>query len=226
MEKSDDEKSNSVGSRLRAARLLLGLSQKQVAEKAGLSQVSIQHLESGRNENSRHLVNVAQAVGVRPEWLLTGVNPMVSGPIAVARPASPGLHVVIEPLTATFSSEDESEVTPGLPFSYEWLDRQGLDPANLRVVWAEDNSNFPTVSRGDSLLIDRTQVEPRNGQMYAILTPSDDVVVRRLIHDFHGGWSLVPDNRGNPRFPDFQLSDDALKTLNILGIVVWRGGMV
>ncbi|VVO22837.1 XRE family transcriptional regulator [Pseudomonas fluorescens] len=229
MNNDDQQKSETVGTRLRAARLLLGLSQSQVAERAGLSQVSIQHLESGRNENSRHLVSVAKAVGVRPEWLFTGANPMVEGPISVQRPpADP--YAVIDLLTATFSSRngpgDESEVSAGLAFKKSWLKREGLDASNLRVIYAPDDSNEPTMSAGDALLVDRSQLEPRNGKLFAVMTPGDDIIIKRLVSDLFGGWIVSSDNPDKGRYPELKLSGEALSSINILGQVLWRGGKI
>lgn len=223
----DQRKPETVGSRLKAARLLLGLSQSQVADRAGLSQVSIQHLESGRNENSRHLVNVAKAVGVRPEWLFTGANPMVEGPISIPRP-SPDPYVVVDLLTATFSSangpDSDNEVSRGLAFKKSWLKREGFAPENLRIIYAPDDSNEPTMSAGDALLIDRSQLEPRNGKLFAVMTPGDDIIIKRLVSDLFGGWIVSSDNPDKARYPELKLSGDALKSLNILGQVLWRGG--
>lgn len=227
MNEEDKSSSKTIGQRLRAARLLLGLSQAHVAEKAGLSQVSIQHLESGRNENSKHLVSLAKAVGVRPEWLLTGDHPMVSGPISISRPPT-DLYVVVDPLTSKFSDgngqDDTSEVSRGLAFKRTWLDREGLKTENLRIIYAPDRSNEPAVSENDALLVDRSQIEPRNGKMYGIITPEGDVIIKRLISDLAGGWVAASDHPDKSRYPDMKLSKESLEALNIVGLVVWRGG--
>jgi len=58
--------------RLKAARKALKLTQKELAEIAGTSQVTIQQLESGRNDTSKKLKELALALGVTMDWLAHG----------------------------------------------------------------------------------------------------------------------------------------------------------
>lgn len=58
--------------RLIAARLESGLTQGQVAERAGMSQAAYQKLESGNSSRSRFLSSIARTLGVTSDWLETG----------------------------------------------------------------------------------------------------------------------------------------------------------
>jgi transcriptional regulator with XRE-family HTH domain len=58
--------------RLRAARLALGMTQAQLARKAGLSVSTIRDLESGKNRATTRLLQIAKALRVNPAWLETG----------------------------------------------------------------------------------------------------------------------------------------------------------
>jgi len=49
-----------------------GLSQGEVARRAGISQGSIYKLVSGNAKSSKKIVEIAQALGVRAEWLMSG----------------------------------------------------------------------------------------------------------------------------------------------------------
>lgn len=64
-----------IGKRVRLARNTAGLSQQQLAEDAGVSQVTIQNLESGRNKSTRALLAIARRLNVNPDWLETGNGP-------------------------------------------------------------------------------------------------------------------------------------------------------
>ena len=46
--------------------------QQDLANKAGVSQGNIAHLESGRTKTARNLVRIAEALGVAPTWLAEG----------------------------------------------------------------------------------------------------------------------------------------------------------
>jgi len=61
--------------RVRARRIELGLSQVQLAKKAGLSQSTVAQIERGRNSRSAHILNLAEALKVHPRWLEGGDGP-------------------------------------------------------------------------------------------------------------------------------------------------------
>jgi transcriptional regulator with XRE-family HTH domain len=68
------------GERLRAARNYAGLSQQQLAEKAGCSQPNVTGLENSKTAvGSEYTVQFAKACGVRSEWLAMEQGDMVDG---------------------------------------------------------------------------------------------------------------------------------------------------
>ncbi len=73
---------SNIGKRLIEARTKLNWSQQDLAAKAGVSQGTIGHLESGRNKSSTALPRIAAALGVTVEWLAStgdkaGKNPSI-----------------------------------------------------------------------------------------------------------------------------------------------------
>ena len=73
---------SNIGKRLTEARTRLGWSQEDLADKAGVSQSTIGHLESGRNQSSTRLPKIAAALGVTVEWLTgTGKETAETGSI-------------------------------------------------------------------------------------------------------------------------------------------------
>ncbi len=61
-----------TGERIRFARKWAGLNQDEVATRLGLSRASVSNWELGLGIKRKNLVRFAQAVGVSPEWLITG----------------------------------------------------------------------------------------------------------------------------------------------------------
>lgn len=84
---------DSVGLRLRHARKLRKLNQEQLAKLAGVKQPSISEIETGETKEitGPNLLKICKALHVRPEWLLTGEDP-------------------IEPLPAEDLTNDEREL--------------------------------------------------------------------------------------------------------------------
>ncbi|MBA7877235.1 MULTISPECIES: XRE family transcriptional regulator [unclassified Citrobacter] len=62
--------------RLNAAMTAAGVSQGQLAEMVGISQPAIQKMTSGKTNGSRKMVELANALKVRPEWLSSGIGDM------------------------------------------------------------------------------------------------------------------------------------------------------
>lgn len=64
-----------VGQRVRKARLEAGLSQRKLGDMIGTTQQAIHDLETKGKGGSSHLVSIANALGVTAEWLWGGTGP-------------------------------------------------------------------------------------------------------------------------------------------------------
>jgi len=62
-------KKENIGIRVREQRAKLGLSQQSLASKVGVTQGLIGQIEAGINKGSKHIVAIAKALGVSPNWL-------------------------------------------------------------------------------------------------------------------------------------------------------------
>lgn len=61
-----------IKDRLKKKRIELDMTQAQLAEKAGVKQQTIQLIEAGETKRPRYLVELADALGCEPSWLLNG----------------------------------------------------------------------------------------------------------------------------------------------------------
>ena len=79
-----------VGTRLRWARERSGMSQTDVAMRAGLHVRTIYNIESGQKPRSRltTLFRLAEAVGVNPYWLMSGEGDVETGENSTPVPES------------------------------------------------------------------------------------------------------------------------------------------
>ncbi|PTT74140.1 XRE family transcriptional regulator, partial [Pseudomonas sp. HMWF007] len=60
--------------RLKRARKNAGLTQVELAERAGIKQASVSEIERGLTRTSGHLIKLAQICGVDPVWLADGTG--------------------------------------------------------------------------------------------------------------------------------------------------------
>lgn len=127
--------------------------------------------------------------------------------------------------TGNGAMNEHIEVKGGLAFKKEWLARMRLRPQFLRVLYASGISMLPTINDGDVLLLDESQLEPRNSSIFAILRPDGHLIVKRLIqHDITGAWVIRSDNPDKASFPDQPASAQEMSGLMIVGRIVWHGG--
>ena len=63
-----------LGDRMRKRRKEVGWTQTELAEKVGTSQAVIQKIENGKSLRPRILEQLAQALDVKPAWLMFGVE--------------------------------------------------------------------------------------------------------------------------------------------------------
>lgn len=69
-------RAEAMGARLFEARQAAGLSMRALAEKAGVTHMTINHIEKGHHFAATNIVEgLAQALGVSPCWLAYGIGP-------------------------------------------------------------------------------------------------------------------------------------------------------
>lgn len=116
------------------------------------------------------------------------------------------------------------EIRSTLAFKREWLAAKGLQPRNLRVIYADGESMWPTISHQDVLLVDSSQVEPVENGVFVIESGIDGTMVKRLVRAPLQQWILRSDNADKTAHPDrFYLHSESNEH-QIVARVIWRGG--
>lgn len=105
-------------------------------------------------------------------------------------------------------------------FRLEWLQKKGLRSKDLRCLYAHGDSMEPYIQDGDAILVDLSDIDIVDNQVYAIRY-GDDLRVKRLFKRFDRSIRVVSDN---PAHPEEIISGEDLHNIQILGKVVWRGG--
>ncbi|MBB1614499.1 cI repressor protein [Pseudomonas sp. UMC65] len=191
------------------------------------------------------MLALAKALSVRVEWLEYGRGSMREEP-KTEKPemlreesstyrafdlASDSSYTGVNQHTARAAAgegEENShvEIRGVLAFKSEWLRLNRLNPKNLDVIYANGSSMEPTINSGDVLLIDRSKIEPKDGQIFAMYSEAKGTIVKRLIQSDFDGWLIRSDNPDKTKYGDQSMSDDDINEVRIIGRVIWRGGML
>lgn len=112
------------------------------------------------------------------------------------------------------SDPDVKEV---LPFREGWVRRElGCNPANLVMVDAYGESMEPTISDGDTLLVDRSRRDLKQDGVY-VLRFGDELFVKRTQYQM-GRVLIISDNA---KYESYYFDESAGKCF---GRVVWKAG--
>ena len=192
-----------------------------LARKAGISPSGLSRYLAGGEPSRRVLVALADAAGVRVDWLAKGTGPMRDSDAA----RLPGSTLRLLP----FLTQHKAELTASVPpashdftaqaFCYKWLNDNGLDSTTLTVMQVRGDGMSPTLRRGDTVLIDMHAREIEDGRIY-VLRDSGNLLIRRLQIEAGNSIRALADN---PQHREF--ARDAAE-IDIVGRVVWRGSLL
>lgn len=101
-------------------------------------------------------------------------------------------------------------------FNRSWLERRGLQPDNLAVIAVRGDSMEPELYDKDLILLDQTQKEPRDGDMY-VVRHSNELFVKR-IQKVPGGQLALRST--NHFYESIRITPDESTDLEFIGKVV------
>ena len=231
----------SLSDRLKQRREELGYSQAKVAKIAGLSQPSYGDLENGKTQSSRKLVQIANALQVNPEWLATGEGEMMTHQQkvdALVESLPNGItHDDIEPwrkdnqvwvdfYDVTFccgvgAAQPEFEaLKKTLPFDESFFRYRKINPNNFKMIYATGDSMSPYINPHDAVGIDISDIQPKDGEVYALFLDGD-LMIKRVFREGGGVLRLASDNTN---YRDKIVNHDSGDSLIIIGRVAYRSG--
>ena len=153
----------------------------EFAEKVGVPYSTFRAYGTGsRAPSPEVLAAIFLHFGFFPSWLLTGEGPRRVGELPAAVKAEAFVTIARHHVSASagpgaVNSEDGS--VNGLCFSRKWLNKKGLNPANLLVIDVVGDSMLGRLSEGDSVLIDRSQNTPKSGVAF-VIRQGDELLVK------------------------------------------------
>lgn len=227
--------SETAGDRLRRAIKATG-TVRHVAEISGVAFGTLNAYLAGGEMKMSNAAALAEATGVRLEWLATGHGPM--------RPAGAGFEeegaafsvgqtreapsggVLIPRYEARASAGVGTPLDPGwvsekVLFSADFIrTRLRRKPENLALIECTGDSMEPTLHDGDELLVDTTANDIRSGAIY-ILRVAGALLAKRVQPRLDGTVMIISDNT---RYPPEVFHPSEESQLDIVGEVIWRSG--
>lgn len=237
--------------RLNLAMKERGFTQASLAEAVGMSQPSVWKLASGKSKSSRKAVQISNVLGVRPEWLTTGQEPMrdeanldVLLNTRNTRADMVPTHLKIG-VWEDINNQDMDEFVeiplinvhfsagPGtceiiedesftLIFRSYSLHKMGVSAINARLVRISGNSMYPSLNDGDIVGINMADTAIKDGKTYAIC--HDDMLRIKMLTTHPGKIIIRSVNRDE--YPDEIMDRQIfLESVKIIGKVFWSAHM-
>ncbi|EGT0039579.1 helix-turn-helix domain-containing protein [Cronobacter sakazakii] len=146
-----------LSQRLEIAMTAGGFSQASLAEAAGVSQPTVWKIVSGRTQSSAKIVDLAKALGVRPEWLAHGVGSMKSEQVETSNASS-----IVYEGTIALPLYDESEKQIGLTIVPDAINHEKSKAYKLNY-----ETGFPELPQGCTIVVDSEETPVNNDFVYA-----------------------------------------------------------
>ncbi|WP_448677676.1 LexA family protein [Delftia acidovorans] len=190
--------STDFAKRLKAARAHAGLTQEELAAKAGLKQSSIGDLES-KGHGSKRTATMAAACGVSALWLESGEGVMTPDEAAMLAQLPRGIRRY--PVLTSSQAVARSEAGEGLASLGTEV---SANEASVHAFFLQlaGNSMTPEFREGDRVLID-PDITPQPGDYVAAKYGKNETLFRKyrlLGHDESGEeiFELMPLNQDHP----------------------------
>lgn len=190
------------------------------------------------------ILDVAKAVGVSPDWLVTGSGSMQAGGFPLGDAAGslgPAIQTSLRPVVVVEGDDQVPESMiiiprytvkasagygePVLEIDREgqpnycrssWARRKGCKPEKLFSIVAIGDSMEPTIPNGASMIVHRQQ-EIVNGKVHVICR-GDECYVKRLFKQMDGSVLIRSDNQAI--YKDVLAKPDDPDLLHVVGLVV------
>lgn len=232
---------NLLQDRLKLALTEKGATQTALATACGVRSPSVNDWLTGKTKRltGMNLLRASEFLGVRQEWLAEGTGPMRyadgeltrlspaipahASPVSYKRPEDLGDgYVWVDQVDAKLSAGDgvvewivreERQVA----FRESWFKHKRLGQDHCKLLSVKGRSMEPMLEDGDVVLIDLSDNQAEDGEIYAC-THNGKLFIKQLVHGDDG----LEMRSLNPSFAPVKIKHD--DHFQVLGRKVWRGG--
>lgn len=205
---------NTLAERLRWARAQRGLTQGQLAKRAGVSQGTIGNAESGIRDKPRELLKIARALQASPDWLESGRGDWRAEEVNFEEVAIQRRVPLISWVVAGNWLEVQDPYEPG--DAQEWADAYDTRPGDhafaLRVTGDSMTNPIPgdrSFPDGTVIIVDPGRAASAGDFVIAKDVATQKATFKRLVSD-GGRWFLKP---LNPTYPTIEIDDPDIRVI-------------
>lgn len=191
---------------------------KQLAEALSISRSTVQNWKDRNVMPYKEVCDAALGMGVSLEWLLTGKGTKTESSSTARLLSVP--HYAIQASAGGGSLVEAEKIEQHLTLSREWLAREGISSNDLIGIYAQGDSMEPTITSGDSLLIDRDKNRVGSDGGIYVINYEGELFVKRVQKLLDGRIAVTSDNKNHM---SIEISKNDLERLKIIGRVVWFG---
>ena len=213
---------SAIGPAIRAIRKEKGISQNQLAKKAGISQSGLSSIENTtKNPSIQTIKLICEALDVSPEIFFYDNDSHLQGkPLPQADAPLDG-SACVYPVTARITAGSASPRFEEEPGAYEqiplsWL--RGHAPEEFFVLRVMGDSMYPRFIDGDRVLVLRTRAAG-SGAIGVVLYDAEAAVLRRVCYESDEDWMQLEPL--NPEYAPKRIAGEDRRQCRILG-EVWR----
>ncbi len=207
--------------------------QVELAKVLDIRQSSISDAKRRNSVPADWFMKLFEKFGLNPDWLKQGVGPMYlrteqgyepqEAPIAgmaedpthYGDPAAKSVILTVHGMSCEYKDGDIQPLLPqvgkiSLPLNFA--------TANVTVVRMDAPNMEPTIVRNAYMGIDTTATVPISGTVYALYSPHEGLIIKRLFLDSNSENYLLRSDA--PGYPESSLKAKSLSP-RIMGRVVW-----
>lgn len=214
-----------IHDRMKMARESLGMNIAQMAERLGMSFPGYRDNENGKRVPKSTVLETFVRMGISAKWLLTGEGEMhddqagsKASELEEEFALVPGYNIQVSAGHGAFPDAFETP-TRKLAFRHKWLRFRGLHVKDLVLVFAKGDSMEPTISDNNTLMVDTSQRDLQDGNIYVIRTDGH-LIVKRVQQLLNRNVLFISDNKS---YEKMEITQEELASLDIIGKVVWIG---
>ena len=201
-----------------------GWTQEELGKALGVTKVTISSYERGtRQPNPEMLSAIANIFGVSVDVLLGRGNTEQSSSAQWPKTITPakkpvGRNYKRFPVYAFLACGSPEDMTDYI-IDEIYLDDSVWEGRDVMVARTQGDSMAPSIKSGDQVVIDRSDIEPFNGKIYAVQVNGDTATLKQVFVS-EDGIDLVPMNPAYQKM-HFTAEQCAAMPVRILGRLVY-----